>query len=132
MESNAVGVGATIGIGVPQGGASNRGARACLPWASVFNAVGVCMTNVDRAPQGGASTRGARACLPWAMVLNAVGVWMTNANCVSLSGAGHSLGSCLNSLGYGAVGVIATIGIDVSQGVTALRATPATDRVSVA
>ncbi len=36
------------------------------------------------------------------------------------------------ALGYVAVGEVATIGIDVSQGVTALRATPATDRVSVA
>ncbi len=79
-----------------QGGAGTRSARACLPWAMLFNAVGVRMPNV---PQGGLAelvqaypglccltplayagrtcpgwSRGARASLPWAMLFNAVGV----------------------------------------------------------
>ncbi len=39
-----------------------RGARACLPWAMVFNAVGICRRNVCRVTRGGAGTRVARAC----------------------------------------------------------------------
>ncbi len=59
-----------IGIAdVTQGGASTRGARACLPWAMVFNAFGVRVVNTINwchpPITGGSVCRLAAAILCW-------------------------------------------------------------------